>query len=149
MFLFIAEAAAGGLNIQGQLAGGNRPRAENGADNRRQHYILDEIPAHDSPSFPINKLPLSHRRLLLCRHYSTQLRGAKSGGRRGKGADRAGAGRARLGHAASAAAGEVLGLAPQLPRGKRSGAENGHNHDRDQEGLNTLLHNVSPFMATL
>jgi hypothetical protein len=42
VFLFVAEAAAGGgLNIQGQLAGGNASRAENAHDQYAEEHCFD------------------------------------------------------------------------------------------------------------
>jgi hypothetical protein len=67
MLLFIAEAAAGGgLNIQGQLPGGNGPRANNGHQHRRQEQVLDNCPAHEHLPFrrivPRIAAPERHRK---------------------------------------------------------------------------------------
>jgi len=51
MFLFVAEATAGGgLNVQRQLASGKRSHTKNGGHHRCQQYVIDSLPAHDSLS---------------------------------------------------------------------------------------------------
>lgn len=104
------------LNIQRQLACGNRSRAENGCHHRRKQCVLGYIPGHDSFSFSVISFMWDlHGCLFPLRRKPGRTRRAKCGGGRSKGAEATV--RARLDGAASAAAGKAPGLAPKLPGG--------------------------------
>jgi hypothetical protein len=122
------------LDIQRQLACGNRSRTENRCHNRRQLCVLDYSSAHDSLSFSV-MAPHAGLYLLLFPHWRNPgwAHRTKCGEWRGKGTEAAGS--ARMSGTAGSATGNAFGLTLQLACGERSRAQNSHNYRCKKSGF--------------